>query len=228
MEYPKEIITAIHQVMSKVGYVQKKDRNEFHKYKYAGESALLEVLRPAMLEAGLLLIPSGKSHSEIDQYGNTHIEMEYTLAHTSGAVWPEKLVAFGCGGDKNSKGGVGDKGTYKAITGAGKYMLFKLFLIETGDDPENDGEKQTKGKSKQAPKDTSKAGVDDIPLNKPHNLISEAQRKRMFAISKQHEWAPTAVKSLLAKHGFESSNDVTWEKYSTIIDELEHGMEGND
>ncbi len=65
------------------------------------------------------------------------MRVEYTLAHISGETWPTPLVAQGCGNDKNSKGGVGDKGCYKAITGANKYMLFKLFQIETGDDPES-------------------------------------------------------------------------------------------
>ncbi len=41
----------------------------------------------------------------------------------------------GAGNDRN-KNGVGDKGTYKAITGATKYALMKTFLLETGDDPE--------------------------------------------------------------------------------------------
>ena len=135
-EYPAKITKALHEIMSKVGYVQKKDKNEFHGYKYAGEAALLEVLRPAMLEAGLLLLPSGEYCSEVDEYGNTRVAIDYTLAHKDGEVWPEKLRAFGCGNDKN-KNGVGDKGIYKAITGANKYLLFKLFQIETGDDPEN-------------------------------------------------------------------------------------------
>ena len=130
------VLAALHEVMSKVGYVQKKNRNEFHRYNYASEAALLEVLRPAMVEAGLLLIPSVTDHTEIDQFGNTSVVMEYTLAHKDGDVWPEKIVVRGCGNDRNSKGGVGDKGIYKAITGANKYLLFKLFQIETGDDPE--------------------------------------------------------------------------------------------
>lgn len=132
-----KITQALHAVMSRVGYVQKKGKNTFHKYSYASEADLLEALRPAMLEAGLLLIPSAVEQQPIDQYGNTQIVMEYTLAHKDGDVWPDKIRAFGCGGDMNSKGGVGDKGTYKAITGANKYLLFKLFQIETGDDPEN-------------------------------------------------------------------------------------------
>ena len=135
-DHPATITKALHDVMSKVGYVQKKGRNEFHRYNYAGEADLLEALRPAMLEAGLLLIPSGVEHSPIDEYGNTHVSVAYTLAHKDGDVWPEKIVAFGSGNDRNSKGGVQDKGTYKALTGANKYLLFKLFQIETGDDPE--------------------------------------------------------------------------------------------
>ncbi len=131
------IAKALHQVMSKVSYVQKTGNNKFHGYKYAGEADLLEKLRPAMLEAGLMLIPSVKGVSPIDEHGVTTVKMEYTLIHKDGDIWPEIIHAAGQGGDKN-KNGVGDKGLYKAITGANKYLLFKLFQIETGDDPERD------------------------------------------------------------------------------------------
>jgi hypothetical protein len=132
-----KIAQALHEVMSKVSYVQKTGKNAFHGYKYAGEADLLEKLRPAMLEAGLLLIPSIKGVSPIDDHGVTTVQMEYTLIHKDGDIWPTVICAAGQGGDKN-KNGVGDKGLYKAITGANKYLLFKLFQIETGDDPEND------------------------------------------------------------------------------------------
>lgn len=132
-----KIAQALHQVMSKVSYIQKTGKNSFHGYKYAGEADLLEKLRPAMLEAGLLLIPSIKGVSPIDEHGVTTVQMQYTLVHKDGDIWPEPICAAGQGGDRN-KNGVGDKGLYKAITGANKYLLFKLFQIETGDDPETD------------------------------------------------------------------------------------------
>jgi len=131
-----KIATALHNVMAKVSYVQKDGKNSFHGYKYASEAALLEQLRPAMIEQGLILIPSVQSVSQIDAHGNTVVMMEYTLLHQSGEVWPDKIIAVGCGNDRNKTGNVGDKGVYKAITGANKYLLFKLFQIETGDDPE--------------------------------------------------------------------------------------------
>ncbi len=129
------IAKALHQVMSSVSYIQKTGKNAFHGYKYAGEADLLEKLRPAMLEAGLVLIPSISKVTAIDEHGVTTVIMEYTLAHVNGDIWPHKIGAAGQGGDRN-KNGVGDKGLYKAITGANKYLLFKLFQIETGDDPE--------------------------------------------------------------------------------------------
>lgn len=132
-----KILAALHEVMQNVSYVHKGSENTFHHYKYASEGELLTALRPAMIEAGLILIPSVLCASGIDEHGNIFVQVEYTLAHKDGEIWPEKIRAHGAGGDKN-KSGVGDKGLYKAITGANKYLLFKLFQIETGDDPERD------------------------------------------------------------------------------------------
>jgi len=133
-----QIAAALHKVMMACGYVQKTGKNAFHGYKYAGEADLLEKLRPAMIDAGLLLIPSVQEASPPDEHGNVMVRVEYTLAHVSGEVWPEKIGAVGCGNDRAKNGSIGDKGVYKALTGANKYLLFKLFQIETGDDPESD------------------------------------------------------------------------------------------
>lgn len=136
LEPLQQIIVALHNVMREVNYVQKSGENDFHGYTYATEADVLERLRPAMLRQGLVLVPSVQQVSAIDQYGNTTVSVHYTLAHISGAVWPQPIIAAGCGGDMNKKG-VGDKGLYKALTGANKYLLFKLFQIETGDDAED-------------------------------------------------------------------------------------------
>lgn len=143
-EAPKEVISAealilraVNAVMQEVDYVQKKGENDFHGYKYATEADVLDRLRPAMVKHGLILIPSVAQVSNIDQFGNTTVSINYTLAHVSGAVWPQPITAAGAGNDRN-KNGVGDKGVYKAITGANKYLLFKLFQIETGNSEPED------------------------------------------------------------------------------------------
>jgi hypothetical protein len=130
------IAKAIHAVMSEVDYVKKSGENDFHNYTYATEADVLSRIRPAMLRHGLVLVPSVNQVSNIDANGITTISVHYTLVHISGAVWPHPLIAAGAGSDMNKKG-VGDKGLYKALTGANKYLLFKLFQIETGDDAED-------------------------------------------------------------------------------------------
>ena len=99
------IATALGRVMERARYVQKTKRNTFHNYSYAGESDLLDVVRPAMVEAGLILIPSVTTVSRPDEHGNVDVVVEYTLAHTSGAIRPEKIVAVGCGNDFSPKTG---------------------------------------------------------------------------------------------------------------------------
>jgi hypothetical protein len=149
-----KITTALHAIMSQVSYVQKTGKNAFHGYKYAGEADLLAVLRPAMIEHGLMLFPSVENVSPPDDNGNVMVMMSYTLVHKDGEVWPEKLHAAGMGNDRAKNGTIGDKGVYKAITGANKYLLFKLFQIETGDDPEvvSDHDKTSEAPQAEAPK----------------------------------------------------------------------------
>lgn len=133
-----KIATALHNVMAKVSYVQKGSENKFHGYKYVSEADLLEKLRPALIEEGLILIPSVDMVRPLDDHGNTVVDMKYEIVHKDGDIWPHTIRISGCGNDRAKNGVVGDKGLYKAITGANKYFLFKLFQIETGDDPERD------------------------------------------------------------------------------------------
>jgi len=133
-----KIATALHNVMAKVTYVQKGSENKFHGYKYVSEGDLLEKLRPALIEEGLILIPSVEMVRPMDEHGNTVVDMRYEIVHKDGDFWPHLIRISGCGNDRAKNGFVGDKGIYKAITGANKYFLFKLFQIETGDDPERD------------------------------------------------------------------------------------------
>ena len=114
--------------------VAKTGRNDFHGYDYATEADVVESVRPHMVENGLMLIPHVDNVSQ-DQHGNTNIIVNYRLYHVSGEFIEFNVAASG--NDKN-RNGVGDKGIYKAMTGASKYALLKLFSLATGDDPEKD------------------------------------------------------------------------------------------
>ena len=57
-------------------------------------------------------------------------------------------------------------------------------------------------------------------------VISEAQRRRLFTIAKKQNWSEADIKALLHTHGFESSKDVSVEKYDEIVAALETGAIG--
>jgi len=178
-----KIAKALHEVMEKVSYVQKTGVNDFHKYRFAGEGALLAVLRPAMVEAGLMLLPSIQNVSPIDEYGNVSVLIDYTLVHKDGEVWPEKITAAGMGNDRAKNGTVGDKGVYKAITGANKYVLFKLFQIETGDDPEKVSDHDS-GSEEPAPEPV-KTKAASRPL---YDRLSKANRECKTLVDFNNLW----------------------------------------
>ena len=150
-------------MMRDVGYVQKAGHNDFQNYKYATEADAIAALRPAMIKHGLCMIPSVES-VEQDEWGNTNVLMHYRILDEEGNFL--SFRAAGSGNDKNSKG-VGDKGIYKALTGASKYALLKTFMMETGDDPEvpNQQEKESKPEPKPDSKPQAAEIVDESDLS---------------------------------------------------------------
>ena len=144
-------------MMRDVGYVQKAGHNDFQNYKYATEADAIAALRPAMIKHGLCMIPSVES-VEQDEWGNTNVLMHYRILDEEGNFL--SFRAAGSGNDKNSKG-VGDKGIYKALTGASKYALLKTFMMETGDDPEVPSQQEKESKPEPKPEVKPKAEIVD-------------------------------------------------------------------
>ena len=144
-------------VVRDVGYVQKAGHNDFQNYKYATEADAIAALRPAMIKHGLCMIPSVES-VEQDEWGNTNVLMHYRILDEEGNFL--SFRAAGSGNDKNSKG-VGDKGIYKALTGASKYALLKTFMMETGDDPEVPSQQEKESKPEPKPEVKPKAEIVD-------------------------------------------------------------------
>lgn len=144
-------------MMRDVGYVQKAGHNDFQNYKYATEADAIAALRPAMIKHGLCMIPSVES-VEQDEWGNTNVLMHYRILDEEGNFL--SFRAAGSGNDKNSKG-VGDKGIYKALTGASKYALLKTFMMETGDDPEVPNQQEKESKPEPKPEVKPKAEIVD-------------------------------------------------------------------
>lgn len=132
------IHTAILAVMNQVGYVQKERARNLN-YSFASEAALIAALRPAMLENGIYCYVL--SHEDMAREGyetkngtamtNTSTRMTVRFVHAPSETFVD-VQSLGEGAD------AGDKSGNKAATCAYKYALRQTFLIETGDDPDND------------------------------------------------------------------------------------------
>ena len=125
-------------VMSEVHRVPKNGRNDFHNYDYVTESDLVDHIRDKLAEQGVAIFPSVRDH----EVAETEDQRKRTVYLTT--VTLDVTLVDGESGDMITTTWVGqgmdqgDKGYYKAYTGAIKYFLLKTFLISTGDDPERD------------------------------------------------------------------------------------------
>ena len=126
------------QVYGKIDHVEKSGTNEKQKYKFVRSADVLRTVRKALLELGI--------------YAQTNFELlgAYDIATNSGGKMhtatvratimlhdtdtDEIITVSGLGDGADS----GDKGIYKAQTGAVKNALRNAFLVPDEEDPEAD------------------------------------------------------------------------------------------
>lgn len=129
----KPLAMKIARVMSELSHVPKNGRNNFLDYNYITESDLVDSLRGKLAEQGVAIFPSILEHKMTtikDQRGKPQLLATVTveLTFVDGDSGDEfSTIWVGQGIDQ------GDKGYYKAYTGAFKYGLMKTFLV-TGED----------------------------------------------------------------------------------------------
>ncbi len=134
----RPLATKMARVLAEVTRVPKKGRNDFHGYDYVMEADLVDHIRDKLAEQGVAIFPSVRKHNvEAMEDARkrsvylTTVELDVTLIDgESGDMMTTTWIGQGLDN--------GDKGYYKAYTGAIKYFLLKTFLISTGDDPELD------------------------------------------------------------------------------------------
>ena len=140
-----EIATAIANVTLEVGVVSKHGFNQFHQYSYAAMQDVLQKLTPLLSKNGLVIIQTELKRSMFDDDRMVAIEYEFTIAHRSGEVWPDRPKQTGLCRCRDSKGGFDDKSFNKCHTAARKYFLLALFQIATGEEDDADRDHNTGG-----------------------------------------------------------------------------------
>jgi hypothetical protein len=175
-EKPKTLTAAILQVMNEVKSVEKNLNVGVGKSSYKGVSDkdVKQVIQPAMVRAGLVIIPVDieptlkiDRWTENTNYGEkqkqqifSEVKVTFELIHESGES--RQIVGYGHGIDSQ------DKSAGKATTYALKYALLYTFLIPTGqiDDA-----------------DTEHSNNKDVPKQK-QTLTDEQFNKALDAIQK--------------------------------------------
>ena len=137
-KFPAGVAKKLLALMGKVGHVEKTGHNQQQAYTYVEEAVVVMEVRAAMIQVGLILVPSmiEKSMTPITSKGGqpgfiSHVTMRYQLVDTDTG----EFIEFSMPGDGMD---FGDKGIYKAITGAHKYALLKCVQLSSGDDPERE------------------------------------------------------------------------------------------
>lgn len=138
----KNIDEAIAAVYATVGFVPKTKGNGDIKYSYAGEAAIIEKVRPAMVENGIVVRVLEVLEYALDTYttksgsvmNQTTLRAKVRFTHAPSQSFVD-CEALGQGAD------TGDKSANKAMTGAFKYAIRQTFMLETGDDPDDTSSK---------------------------------------------------------------------------------------
>lgn len=187
-----KLAAALVAAQAEMPMVGKSGNNTFDKYTYAKLEDYVKVVRPIFAKHGLSMLtsvdtaeslPIRKTASGKDEHV-TRIKMTLTILHASGQS--VAVTAWGEGQDR------GDKGIYKAITGARKYALASALGLATSDDPEADDT----GKESPAPQRTV-APKPDKPTDARTAFIEAV--KRWSGVAKED--LPDALKFIKAKCG---------------------------
>ena len=134
----ENILAKLHAIQKEVKKMEKDGHNDFQNYNYLSETQITTKMKE-ILENNKVVFSHSSKITNVITYQNakratnflTNVIINYTFYDIESG---EKLRGKASGQGTDS----GDKGVYKAITGAIKYIFMKNFLIPTGDDPEKD------------------------------------------------------------------------------------------
>jgi hypothetical protein len=84
------IAAAISGVIAECGVVAKLGTNKFHNYKFAQMQDVLQKVTPLIAKHGLIIVQTEVDRQMVDEGKAVAVEYEFTIAHTSGEVWPDR------------------------------------------------------------------------------------------------------------------------------------------
>lgn len=221
-EEKKENGVPIMNLYEKLNMVQqelkapKNQRNTFGGYNYRSCEDILEAVKPLLHKYRLSLT----IRDDIDERnGKIYIKAFATLVDVDKPE--DKIISTAEAREADQKKGMDDaQVTGSTSSYARKYLLNGLFLIDDTKDADTDEyvKQTTQVESKPTPQPTP------APQSTT-DKISEAQAKRLFAISGGDQ---ELVRLVINEHGYTSSRDIKKVDYDTISSEIELKAKGVD
>lgn len=220
------IYSAISSVLSEIGAIGKEKKNQTQGFMYRGIDDVMNALQPVMAKYKIFVVPEvlemTREQKETKSGGNLNysiLKIKYTFYTDDGS----NIQAIVVGEAMDSA----DKATNKAMSVAFKYACFQVFCIPTEEtkDPDADThDLKPQIPPKQFTPQTIPTAQNKAELpptssqEQTSNIISEAQAKRLFAISKSKT---ENVRNVIQQHGYTSTKDIKKNDYDAICKEVE-------
>ena len=215
-------INAVQDDLAKIG-ISKDKKNAQQGYNFRGIDDVYDALAPLLAKHKLCIIPYAQSRTVVERASRNGGVLFYVTVecefHFISAEDGSSHIAKTYGEAMDSA----DKATNKAMSAAYKYAAFQTFCIPV-DVEDADSETPQVAPSKQpsqTPSPLPPPSEQPSTSSTGKTVISEAQGKRMFAIANGSNISIPDLKFFL-KHfyNFESSKDITKDKYEDICETL--------
>ncbi len=175
--------------------------NPHFKNRYASLTAVLDAVLP-VLNKNEIVVTQRLGHTDSFPFLLT------TFTHISGESWTSECPLL------NPKGDM--QGLKSAVTYARRLSLEAMAGIGEDDD---DGE-------------GTRVGDEGVNMNKQYenrsvnrapssSLISEAQAKRIWAMSKSKKLSEDQIREIITSHGFDHTRDITRDSYDEVCRDIE-------
>lgn len=180
-------------------------------YNYRSCEDILNAVKPLMKEAGLIITLT----DEIVDIGGFNYIKATARAYDVVGTGAITTTAY-------AKEAIDKKGmdvaqmTGSASSYARKYALNGLFAIDDSEDIDSMDHSEKKTTTRAAKPQAIKQ-EEPKEEAKPAEVISEAQARRMYAISGGNKELCVKV---IGKYGYKSSKEIKWEDYEAICDEI--------